>query len=187
VRPLRTARSALVLGLLAVVVVAALPVWQNQTRPRAKRAVEAAATRDQPAFAGLDAAYRAADSTHRPPQLDQTDLDRIQDLLTVLGDRAPQTDGALHDRVVDALRAVRTVSHEADVIGLLSAGEVIASARAHRPASLAAVRERYEREVQPGDATLEPWDDVLGGRAIRRAQNATDDVSGARFPGPRQG
>jgi hypothetical protein len=86
---------------------------------------------------------------------------------------------------VNALRAVRTVSHEADVIGLLSAGEVIAASRAHRPASLAAIRERYERDVRSNDATLEPWDDVLSGAAIVRAQNAIDDVRGVRLSAAR--
>src|SRR5204862_3506261 len=168
--------------LLAVVMLASLPVWRNRTRPRAKHAVEAAATRDESGLTGLLGAYQATTSTHRPPDFEQTDLDEVHDLLGVLGARAPQTDGALHGHVVDALRAVRTVSHEADVIGLLSAGEVIAASRAHRPASLPAIRERYERDVRPDDATLEPWDAVLSGASIRRAQNAGDEVSGTRFP-----
>jgi hypothetical protein len=180
-------RSVVVLGVLALVVAASLPVWRSQTRPRAKHAVEAAAARDDAGLAGLLAAYDATKSTHRPPQFDQADRDQLHELLGVLGDRAPQTDGALHTHVVDALRALRTVSHEGDVIGLLSAGEEIAASRAHRPASLAAVRERYERDVRSTDATLEPWDEVLSGASIRRAQKASDDVSGARFPGVRQG
>jgi hypothetical protein len=167
-----------------VVVLASLPVWRSRTQPRAKHAVEAAATRDESGLTELLVAYQAA-STHRPPRIEQADLDQVHDLLGVLGDRAPQTDGAFHAQVVNALRAVRTVSHEADVIGLLSAGEVIAASRAHRPASLAAIRERYERDVRSNDATLEPWDDVLSGAAIVRAQNAIDDVRGVRLSAAR--
>jgi 4-amino-4-deoxy-L-arabinose transferase-like glycosyltransferase len=176
VRPLRALRSALVLGVLAVLIVAAVPVWRNRTRPQAKHAIEAAANRDESAFGRLHTAYQATSSTRRPPQLDQNDLDQIHDLLAVLGDRAPQTDGTLHEHVVAALRAVRAVWHEADVIGLLSAGETIAASREHRPASLAAVRARYEQDIRPGDATLEPWDHVLSGAAILGAQHAIDDV-----------
>jgi hypothetical protein len=162
-------------------VLASLPVWRNRTRPRAKHAVEAAATRDNSGLTGLLGAYRATTSTHRPPEFDQADLDEVHDLLGVLGARAPQTDGALHGHVVDALRAVRTVSHEADVIGLLSASEVIVASRAHRPASVAAIRERYERDVRRNDATLEPWDDVLAGAAILRAQHAIAEVQAGRL------
>ena len=144
-----------------------------------------AATRDESGFTELLGAYEATTTTHRPPQIDQADLDQVHDLLGVLGDRAPQTDGAFHAHVVNALRAVRTVSHEADVIGLLSAGEVIAASRAHRSASLAAIRERYERDVRSNDATLEPWDDVLAGAAIIRAENAIDGLRGGRLSASR--
>jgi hypothetical protein len=186
VRPLNAARSALVLGVLAVIALASLPVWRDRTRPRARHAVEAAAMRDESGLAGLLAAYDTTKSTQRPPQLDQADLDAVHDLLGVLGARAPQTDGVLHSRVVDALRG-RTVSHEADVIGLLSAGEEIAASREHRPASLAAIRERYERDVRRNDATLEPWDDVTAGAAVLRAQHAIDALRGGRLSAARQG
>ncbi len=175
-RAVNVAWSAAVLGVLAVVALASVPVWRAQARPRAKHAVFAAATRDASALGGLAAAYRTSRSSDRLPQLTKGDVDRVHDLLGVLGDRAPETDGALHMHVVDALRAVRTVSHEADVIGLLSAGEAITAAREHRPASFDAVRVRYEHEIRPNDATLEPWDEVLSGAAIVRAQQAVDAV-----------
>ena len=177
-RPVNVVWSAVVLGVLALVVLASVPIWRNQTRPRAQRAVEAAAARDERAIGGLYDAYRTSRSADRLPQLDQADLDHLHDLLAVLGDRAPQIDGALHTRVVEALRAVRTASHEADVIGLLSAGEAIAAAREHRPASLDAVRERYERDVRSSDATLEPWDEVLSGAPIARVQAAIAELRG---------
>jgi len=187
VRPVNAARSALVLVVLAAILLASLPVWRKQARPRARHAVEAAATRDESGLTALLAAYRATTSTHRPPQLDPADVAQLHDLLGVLGDRAPETDGALHTHVVDALRAVRTVSHEADVIGLLSAGEDIAASRAHRRASLAVVRGRYEHDVRPTDTTLEPWDAVLSGTSILRAQNAIDAVRGGRLSAAGQG
>jgi len=82
----------------------------------------------------------------------------------------------LHDHVVDALRAVRTASHESDVIGLLSAAEAFRAAREDRPESLAAVRTRYEQEVRPSDPTLGSWDDVFSGASMARAQHAVDEL-----------
>jgi 4-amino-4-deoxy-L-arabinose transferase-like glycosyltransferase len=175
-RPVNVARSAAVLGVLVVVAAAALPLWQRHTRPRARRAVEAAADRDVTTIADLATAYRTSRATNRLPDLPQAELDRVHDVLAVLGDRAPQTDGALHDHVVDALRAVRTASHESDVIGLLSAAEAFRAAREDRPESLAAVRTRYEQEVRPSDPTLGSWDDVFSGASMARAQHAVDEL-----------
>ena len=132
--------------------------------------------RDAPAIDALDAHYRARASSTEPPRLVQRDLDRIQDLTAVLGNRAPQVAGGLRPSVIDALRSVRVASHEANVISLLSAAEFIHATTEHRPPSRDAVRTRYEREIRPDDPTLEPWDEVLGGRSLRRARLALEEL-----------
>jgi hypothetical protein len=78
--------------------------------------------------------------------------------------------------VTDALRAVRVVSHEANVVSLLSAAEFIDATTEHRPPARDAVRTRYEREIRPDDPTLEPWHEVLGGSSLRRARLALEHL-----------
>jgi len=173
-RPLRGLRSAGILALAAVVVAATGLAWQARTHTRARRAVGAAVARDASALDALDAQYRASRSANEPPQLAKVDLDRVRDLMTVLGDRAPQVASAVRPRVADALRAVRVASHEADVVGLLSAGEYLAAAAKHRTPSVEAVRTRYERQIRSSDPTLEPWDSVTAGRSLLRSESAVD-------------
>jgi hypothetical protein len=182
VRPLRAVPSAVMLGVIAVVVATMAFAWRSDTHRQARGAVETAVARDTSAIDALIGQYRAGRTAREPPRLVQTDLDRVQDLTTVLGNRAPQVAGDLRPAVVDGLRAIRVASHEANVISLLSAAEFIDAAAEHRPASRAAVRTRYEREIRPGDPSLEPWEKVLSARALvhaRSALRALDRVDGA--------
>jgi len=172
VRAIRKVPSVVAIGSLAVVIAAAGVVWRSNTQDRAARVVRAAAERDGAALGALAADYRSARSARRLPQFDHTDLDRTRDLVTTLGQRAPQVGSGLRGRVGDALRATRVAAHEADVIALLSAAEDLNAAAEHRPVSLDAVRRRYEREIRPGDPTLEPWDAVMSGDLLDRGERA---------------
>ncbi len=172
VRAFRTVPSIVVIGSLLVAIAGAGVVWRSHTQDRARRAVVAAAERDGDALGALAADSRRAQAAHRLPQFDHTDLDRARDLVTMLGQRAPQVESELRGRVGDALRTTRVAAHEADVIALLSAAEELNAAAEHRPASVAAVRERYEREIRPGDPTLEPWSDVMSGALLERGERA---------------
>jgi 4-amino-4-deoxy-L-arabinose transferase-like glycosyltransferase len=176
IRPLRVVRSTIILVLLAVVVASTALVWRARTQQHARRAVEAAITRDASAIDALAGQYRAARSASEPPRLLDRDLARIHDLMTVLGQRAPQVKTHLRPSVADALRPIRIASHEADVISLLSIGEYLGAGARHRTPSLDAVRTRYEREIRPGDPTLESWDRVMSGRTLRRARAAVDEL-----------
>jgi hypothetical protein len=169
-RPLHALRSLCAVVLVAAVVAAAALVWQANTHRHARRDVAAAVATDGPAIGALRAQYRASRSANEPPQLLKADLNRLRDLMTVLGDRAPQVASNLRAPVADALRAVRVASHESDVIALLSAGEYLGAAAKHRAPSVDPVRTRYEREIRPGDPSLEPWDTVTTGRSLQRAQ-----------------
>jgi len=176
VRPLRATRSLLILALAAAVVGSTALVWQANTHKRARHAVTAAIARDASAIVALRDQYGASGASNEPPRLLKGDLDRLRDLMTVLGDRAPQVATSLRPRVADALRAVRLVSHESDVIGLLSAGEYLSAKAKQRDPSANAVRLRYEREIRPDDPTLESWSTVTSGTSLRRAQSAVDAV-----------
>jgi len=176
VRRLRAGRSAIVLGVIAAVVTTTALVWRADTQREARRAVEHAVVRDASAIDALVRQYHARASSTEPPRLVQQDLDRIQDLTAVLGNRTPRVAGSLHPSVIDALRTVRVASHEASVISLLSAAEFIHATTEHRPPSRDAVRTRYEREIRPDDPTLEPWDEVLAGRSLRRARLALEGL-----------
>jgi 4-amino-4-deoxy-L-arabinose transferase-like glycosyltransferase len=181
VRPLRAVPSGIILGVVAVVVATTAFAWRSDTHRQARRSVETAVERDTSAIDALIRQYHAGRSASEPPRLVQKDLDRIQDLTTVLGNRAPQVATALRAKVAGGLRAIRIASHEANVISLLSAAEYIDAAAEHRPASRDAVRTRYEREIRSGDPTLEPWEVVLSGRSLvhaRSALRALDRVDG---------
>jgi hypothetical protein len=175
-RPLQAARSAITLGVIAAVVTTTALVWRADTQRQARRAAANAVGRDASAIDALAAQYHAPVSSTDPPRLVQADLDRIQDLATVLGNGAPQVATRLRPSVTGALRAVRVVSHEANVISLLSAAEYLDAGAEHRPASRDAVRARYEREIRPGDPSLEPWDEVLSGDSLRRARRALEEL-----------
>jgi 4-amino-4-deoxy-L-arabinose transferase-like glycosyltransferase len=172
VRAVRAVPSAVVLGGLLVAIAAAGLGWRASTQDRAGRAVRAAGARDASALDALATDYRAAQTANAPPRFAAADLDRARDLMTVLGQRAPQVESGLRSRVGDALRAARVASHQTDVVALLSAAEVIRAASEERAPSLDRVRTRYEREVLPGDPTLEDWDVVMSGTALERAQRA---------------
>ena len=173
-RSLHGLRSVCAVIVVAVIVATAALVWRADTHRHARRDVAAALARDAPAISALNAQYRASSSANQPPQLLQADLARVRDLMTVLGDRAPQVASNLRAPVVDALRAVRVASHESDVIALLSAGEYLGAAAQHRTPSVDPVRTRYEREIRPSDPTLEPWGTVTSGRSLLRAQSAVE-------------
>jgi 4-amino-4-deoxy-L-arabinose transferase-like glycosyltransferase len=177
-RPLRALRSAIILGLIAVLVATTALLWQADTHRRARRAVETAVRRDAPAIDALATQFRAYRSASEPPRLLPPDLERVHDLVTVLGQRVPQVTTHLRPYVADALRSIRVASHEADVISLLSIGEYFDAAAKHRSASLDAVRTRYEGEVRSGDATLEPWDTVMSAASLRRARATLNKLSG---------
>lgn len=171
-RPLRAVRSATILGLVAVVVVSTAFAWRADTQRSARRAVEAAVSRDASAIDALLEQYHAHRSASEPPLLAEKDLDLIRDLTMVLGNRTPQLATDLRPRADAALRAVRVASHEANVISLLSAGEYLDAAAEHRAPSRETVRARYEREIRPDDPSLEPWDEVMSGTSLRRARTA---------------
>jgi 4-amino-4-deoxy-L-arabinose transferase-like glycosyltransferase len=176
VRRLRALRSAIILAVIAALVTTSALVWRADTRRLARRAVADAVARDAPAIDALVEQYHARVSSTDPPRLVQADLDRIQDLATVLGNRAPQVAPDLRPSVADALRAVRVASHEANVISLLSAAEFLDADAEHRPPSRDAVRTRYEREIRPDDPSLEPWDEASAGSSLRRARPALDEL-----------
>jgi 4-amino-4-deoxy-L-arabinose transferase-like glycosyltransferase len=175
VRPLRAVPSAVVLGVIAVVVATAALAWRADTQRQARRAVETAVAQDASAIDLLVAQYQAGRS-NEPLRLVQKDLDLVRDLTTVLGNRTPQLAGDQRPRVADALRAIRVASHEANVISLLSAAEYIDAAAKHRPPSRDAVQTRYEREIRPDDPTLEPWNEAIAGRSLLRARSALDEL-----------
>jgi hypothetical protein len=173
VRAFRAVPSVVAIASLVVVIAAGGVLWRSNTQDRARRAVRAAAARDGSALGALAADYRRAQAAQRLPQFDHTDLDRTKDLVTTLGQRAPQVESGWQGRVGDALRTTRVAAHEADVIALLSAAEDLNAAAEHRPVSLDAVRGRYQREVRPDDPTLEPWSQVMAGGLLARAERAT--------------
>jgi 4-amino-4-deoxy-L-arabinose transferase-like glycosyltransferase len=176
VRSVRVVRSAIILGVVATVVATTAFVWRADTHRSARRAVEAAIARDGPAIVALVGQYHDRPSANEPPRLVQKDVDRIRDLTTVLGDRTPQLANDLRPRVADALRAVRVASHEANVMALLSAGEVLDAAAEHRRPSRERMRTRYERDVRPGDPSLEPWDEVMSCRSLRQTRGALEKI-----------
>ena len=175
-RPLRAVRSAVILGLIAVVVATTALAWRAETHRQARRAVETAVARDVSAIDALVAEYKTGRSAGEPPRLVQKDLDLIQNLTTVLGNRTPQVAVGMRPSVGDALRAVRVVSHEANVISLLSAAEYIDASAKHRPPSRDTVRTRYEREVRSDDPTLEPWREVISGRSLLHARSTLEQL-----------
>ena len=80
-----------------------------------------------------------------------------------------------------ALRGIRARAHEAEVIGLLSAGEFLDADAENREPSLDAVRLRYEEEIRAGDPSLEPWDTATSDAAItglRELLDALDERTG---------
>ena len=176
VRRMRAARSAIMLAVIAALVTTTALVWRADTQRQARRAVKHAVARDASAIDALVEQYHARVASTDPPRLVQADLDRIHDLATVLGNRAPQVATDLRSSVTDALRAIRVASHEANVISLLSAAEYLDADADHRPSSRDAVRTRYEREIRPADPGLEPWDEVLSGSSLRRARPALDEL-----------
>jgi hypothetical protein len=176
VRPFRALPSAMILGLVAVVVAATALVWQADTHRQARRAIETAVAQDHSAIDALVAQYHARRSPNEPPRLVQKDLDIVQDLTTVLGNRTPQLGSDQRPRGADALRAIRIASHEARVISLLSAAEYLDATAKHRPPSRDTVRTRYEHEIRPDDRTLEPWDEVISGRSLLHARSALDEL-----------
>lgn len=175
-RPLRALRSATTLGFIAVVIATSALVWRADTHRRARRAVETAVTRDAPSVNALASQLRAYRFASAPPRLLERDLVRVRDLMTVLGQRAPQVDSELRPYVTDSLLAIRVATHEAEVISLLSIGEYLDAAAKQRTASLNNVRKRYEHEIRPGDPTLEPWDRALSGGALRRARSSLNEL-----------
>jgi hypothetical protein len=172
----RVVRSALILGLVATVLATTGFVWEADTHRAARRAVEAAIARDGPAITAVVGQYQDRHSANEPPRLDQKGIDLIRDLTTVLGNRTPQLATDLRPRVADALRAVRVASHEANVMVLLSAREYLDAAAMHRPPSRDIMRTRYEREVRPGDPSLEPWDEVVSGTSLRQTRAALERI-----------
>jgi hypothetical protein len=183
VRPVRAVRSAIILGVAATVIATTGFVWRADTHRAARRAVEAAIARDGTAITAVIGQYRDRHSANEPPRLDQNDIDRVRDLTVVLGNRTPQLAGDLRPRVADALRAVRVASHEANVMALLSAGEYLDAAAKHRLPSRATMRTRYERQVRPGDPSLEPWSDVMSGASLRHARTALENIDRSGLTG----
>ena len=148
-------------------------MWRTATIRQARTAVEGAVAHDEPALDTLAVQYRSGLDARTPPRLRQQDLSRVSDLMTVLGDRAPQVSTGFRPRVAAALRDVRVASHEAEVIALLSVGEYFGAAAKHRHPSLDVVRTRYEHDVRPGDPALEAFDTVISGTSMLRAQSST--------------
>lgn len=178
VRLLRGLRSALILGLVTVVVAITALAWQADTHQQARRALDAAVARDSSAIDALARQYHAGGSTNEPPRPVQQDLVRLQDLTTVLGNRTAQVPTGLRPIAADALRAVRIASHEANVIALLSAAEYLDAAAKHRPPSRNAVRTRYEHNIRPDDPSLDSWVDVTSGISFAHARDSVNLLTG---------
>ena len=176
VRPVLALRSAAVVGLIALVVGVSGLVWRADTRSRARQAVADAVTQDADSLNALTQQYRASRSSGEPPRLRKEDVDRVRHLMDVLGERAPQVAPSLMTPVANALRTVRVASHEADVVSLLSAAELIDADAHHRAPSVLRVRARYESQVRASDPTLESWSDVTSAASLVRARAAVERV-----------
>jgi len=171
-RPLRARRAAGALVAIAVVVASIGFVWRHRTQESARHAVAAAITRDLPATRRVESALEAAQGSTLPPDIANADIARLHDLVTVLGDATPEATSGLRDALEPALAATRALTHQTDVVALLSAAEVI-EAGAHRTTpDLARVAARYEQSVRPKDPTLPPLPIVLSGATVRQAQDA---------------
>jgi 4-amino-4-deoxy-L-arabinose transferase-like glycosyltransferase len=170
VRLVHRARSAVAIGTAALVVAGAAYAWRAQVRARANQTVAVAVARNASAIDAILADYRTSTSAHRPPRFAPADLDRARRLRGSLGNAAADLDGSSRERVAAALRAVRILVHETEVIALLSAGEYFDAAHDRRPPSLAAVRRFYE-ELRKTDWTLSDWDTATG-RVLQQAREA---------------
>jgi 4-amino-4-deoxy-L-arabinose transferase-like glycosyltransferase len=170
-RRLDVRRSAAVIVPLVVVLAAGALVWQAQTRRNARNAVSAAVARDGSAIDAILTQLDAGAAKREPPTLEQPDLARAQDLVDVLGSRAPQVPPSERARVVAALRAALVAVHEVDVVGLIGVAESLHPTQ-HQQSLIDRVRQRYETQARPADPTLEPWDAVASGRSFGRVRAA---------------
>ncbi|HET9729436.1 MAG TPA: hypothetical protein VFR41_08460 [Acidimicrobiia bacterium] len=166
-------RNVLTMLSLAVAIFALAAVLHHTTRSDARAAVTRAATRDDTAFDSV-AQQLVAAQAGRVPSIDPASTDRLHDALGVLGNRAPELRGALDGRLRTALTSLRRATHDVDVVQLLSAGELFGH-HADGP-QLSRVRDRYETARSKTDQLLDPWDDVVGGAALRRARDALDGL-----------
>jgi hypothetical protein len=173
-RPVRVARSVVVVASCAVIGVVGAVLWRSNTQRAARTSELSAVARDGFAIGDIQAQYRLALAQNAPPRIDQKDLDATRDLLSVLGDRAPKVATRFRPQAASALRTVRVAAQEADVVSLLSIAEYLDAARTHRTPSLEHVQHRYEREVQAVNPALEPWSIALSGRSLTASQQAID-------------
>jgi 4-amino-4-deoxy-L-arabinose transferase-like glycosyltransferase len=178
-RTMRLRHNAIALGMIGLALVVGALVWRADTHRQARSALVSALARDDTAIESLTREYHQGEAADQPPQLQRGDLNRVRDLMTVLGDRAPQVPRSLRTSVGQALRSVRVVSHEADVIGLLSVGEELRASADKQKPSLNAVRKRYEDQIRPGDPTLESWRAVTTGHTLTLASSALRNLSAA--------
>jgi 4-amino-4-deoxy-L-arabinose transferase-like glycosyltransferase len=178
-RSLRAMRSSVILGALAIVVAASAVVWRAQTEQGARRDIAAALVRDAHAVDALAADYQSSRARHQPPLLAKRTTDQLRDLTTILGQRAPQVAPSDERSVEQALYEARITSHEADIIGILSAGEYLQAASQQRRPSLEKVRMRYETEVRPQDPTLQSWNTATSQAALTNLQAALNTLQAA--------
>ncbi len=176
-RAMRGRASFIILVVAALVVGIGALAWRHQTEQHARQSL--VHTLAHTGDAADVVARELSDSVQaqEPPRLSQPDLDRLHELVRVLGVRAPEVSSGLRGRVADTLRLARVAERETYVLGILSAGEYLNPASG--TPSLDHVRERYENEVRPTDPALRPWDDAASGRDLHELQLRMEDLRSA--------
>ncbi len=174
VRALRGRASMVIIAVTALSIGAGALTWRHVTEHHARRSVANVLARDTDAVDVI--AREIADDVRarRPMRLDQGEVDRLRELVRVLGVRAPEVSAGLRRPVGDALRVARVATQEVYAVGLLSAGEYLHPATG--TPSLDRVRDRYEREVRRANPTLRPWFDVVSGRDLRELHLRLDGL-----------
>ncbi|MDQ1519367.1 MAG: hypothetical protein QOI55_440, partial [Actinomycetota bacterium] len=174
VRALRGRASIVIIAVTALSIGAGALTWRHVTEHHARQSVANVLARDTDAVDVI--AREIADDVRaqRPLRLDQGEVDRLRELVRVLGVRAPEVSAGLRRPVGDALRVARVATQEVYAVGLLSAGEYLHPATG--TPSLDRVRNRYEREVRPANPTLRPWFDVVSGRDLRELHVRLDGL-----------
>ena len=171
-RPVRVAASAVALATAFAVTATGGLLWQDHMRSRARHLTFAALGRDTDALAVLrrTTTGTTTGATTAPPDYPRAATLELQDLARVLLGCTPDAPPSAHAQMVAAARAVRLAQHQVDVVGLLSAGELLHPAG--RTPSIAVVRDVYETRVRPFDASLPAWNAVASESTLTDAQRA---------------
>jgi 4-amino-4-deoxy-L-arabinose transferase-like glycosyltransferase len=176
-RPVRVRATALVLAAVVVAVGLGAVLYRERAHDDANDQIASVLANSERAFD-----LPVVGESGPPPEDDDVALAQLRALTSTLFGRTPSAPPGIQAEVRAAASATRRALRTADVVGLLSASELL------RPEtgtpSVANVRRRYE-ELRAADNGLVPWGDVVGGRTVDDARRAVRALCAAMDPAAR--